>query len=102
MLTGRLAFAKATSAETMTAILNEDPPVLSQSGQNIPPGLQRVVNRCLEKHPERRFQSASDLAFALEALSESGSGPAVAMSSGLDTAAPRPRGLFSRKQSRKM
>jgi Tol biopolymer transport system component len=78
MLTGRLAFAKATSAETMTAILNEDPPVLSQSGQNIPPGMQRVIQRCMEKQPERRFQSASDLAFALEELADSGSGPAVA------------------------
>src|SRR2546427_5897782 len=39
---------------------------------SIPPALQRVVNRCLEKNPERRFQSASDLAFALEALSDSG------------------------------
>src|ERR1700728_1289916 len=37
-----------------------------------PPGLQRVLHRCLEKSPEQRFQSASDLAFALEALSESG------------------------------
>jgi serine/threonine protein kinase len=79
MLTGRLAFAKETSAETMTAILNEDPLAFSQSGQNIPPGMQRVIQRCLEKHPDQRFQSASDLAFALEALSESGSGPAVAV-----------------------
>jgi serine/threonine protein kinase len=78
MLTGRLAFAKETSAETMTAILNEDPPAPSQSGQNIPPGMQRVIQRCLEKQPAQRFQSASDLAFALEALSESGSGPIVA------------------------
>src|ERR1700677_1963487 len=43
-----------------------------------PPGLQRVLHRCLEKNPEQRFHSASDLAFALEALSESGSVPAVA------------------------
>jgi Tol biopolymer transport system component len=78
MLTGRLAFAKATSAETMTAILNEDPPSLSQSGQNIPIGMQRVVNRCLEKRPEQRFQAASDLAFALEALSDSGTAVAIA------------------------
>jgi hypothetical protein len=75
MLTGRLAFAKATSAETMTAILNEDPPTLSSSGPNIPPGMQRVIQRCLEKQPERRFQSASDLAFALETLSGSGTSP---------------------------
>jgi serine/threonine protein kinase len=79
VLTGRLAFAKATSAETMTAILNEDPPVPTQSRQNIPPGMQRVIQRCLEKQPEQRFQSASDLAFALEALSESGSGHAVVL-----------------------
>jgi len=73
MLTGKPAFHRSTSAETMTAILNEDPPGISQSVHNIPPGLQRVVHRCLEKNPEQRFQSAADLAFALEALSDSGS-----------------------------
>lgn len=73
MLAGRRAFEKPTSTETMTAILNEDPVSISQAAPNAPPGLQRVVHRCLEKNPEQRFQSASDLAFALEALSESGS-----------------------------
>jgi len=72
MLAGNRAFQKPTSAETMTAILNEDPPAISQVTPNLPPALQRVVHRCLEKDPERRFQSASDLAFALEALSDSG------------------------------
>ena len=72
MLAGKRAFQHSTSAETMTAILREDPPGVSQIARNTPPGLQRVVHRCLEKNPERRFQSASDLAFALEALSESG------------------------------
>jgi Tol biopolymer transport system component len=57
----------------MTAILNEDPPGISQVTPNLPPALQRVVHRCLEKNPEQRFQSASDLAFALEALSETSS-----------------------------
>jgi hypothetical protein len=71
MLTGRRAFHKATSAETMSAILNEDPPPVSQTALNLPPGLQRIVNRCLEKGPEQRFQHASDLAFALDALSDS-------------------------------
>ncbi len=70
MLAGKRAFQKPTSAETMTAILNEDPPGISQVTTNIPAGLQRVVNRCLEKRPEQRFQSASDMAFALDALSE--------------------------------
>src|ERR1700732_5632311 len=56
----------------MTAILNEDPPEISQVVPNLPPALKLVVHRCLEKNPEQRFQSASDLAFALEALSDSG------------------------------
>ncbi len=72
MLAGKRAFQKPTSADTMAAILNEDPPGISQVVTNIPPALQRVVHRCLEKNPEQRFQSASDLAFALDALSESG------------------------------
>jgi eukaryotic-like serine/threonine-protein kinase len=73
ILTGRRAFQKPTSAETMAAILNEEPPAITQTTFQIPPALQRVVRRCLEKNPEQRFQSASDLAFALEALSDSGS-----------------------------
>jgi eukaryotic-like serine/threonine-protein kinase len=70
MLCGKRAFQKPTSPETMNAILNEDPPQISQIAANISPALQRVVHRCLEKNPEQRFQSASDLAFALDALSE--------------------------------
>lgn len=77
MLTGHKAFAKPTGAETMTAILNEEPPAISQTAAAAPPGLQRVLHRCLEKNPERRFQSASDLAFALEALSDSGATSAI-------------------------
>ena len=73
MLAGKRAFQKPTSPETMTAILNEDPPGISQVAPNIPPAVQRVVHRCLEKNPEQRFQSASDLAFALDALSETSS-----------------------------
>jgi serine/threonine protein kinase len=64
------AFKKPTSAETMTAILHEDPPAILQTTAGISPGLLRIVQRCIEKKPERRFQSASDLAFALEALSD--------------------------------
>ncbi len=77
MLAGKRAFQRSTSAETMTAILNDDPPAISQIVQSTPPELQRVVHRCLEKNPEQRFQSVSDLAFSLEALSESSSGPAA-------------------------
>jgi serine/threonine protein kinase len=70
MLTGKRPFQRATSAETMTAILREDPPTLSESGVMAPPGLERIVDRCLAKAPEQRFQHASDLGFALETLSQ--------------------------------
>lgn len=76
MLTGKRAFRKATSAETLSAILTEDPPPLAELVQDLPPALQRIVSRCLEKKPERRFQHASDLGFALEALSDA-SGTAI-------------------------
>ena len=76
MLTGKRAFRKATAVETMNAILTEDPPAATEITRAIPPALQRVIQRCLEKGPERRFQSASDLAFALDALSETGRGSA--------------------------
>jgi eukaryotic-like serine/threonine-protein kinase len=75
----------------MTAILNDDPPGISQIAPGTPPGLLRIVHRCLEKNPEQRFQSASDLAFALEALSDtsagagSASGGTVPSSSGSTT-----------------
>ena len=75
LVTGKQTFHKPTSAETMTAILNEEPASISQLAPTTPPGLLRVINRCLEKNPDQRFQSASDLAFALEALSDSGIGP---------------------------
>lgn len=66
MLTGNQAFHKPSSAETMAAILHEDPPPIPPLGPTAPPGLQRIIDHCLEKNPDLRFQSASDLAFALE------------------------------------
>lgn len=78
MVTGKRTFRKPTSAETMAAILNEDPPPISQLVPNTPPALQRVVHRCLEKAPEQRFHSAHDLAFALETLSDSTISPSTA------------------------
>jgi len=69
MLTGKRAFKRETSAETMTAILREEPPALNDTGWQGPPELQRILGRCLEKNVARRFQSASDLAFAIESLS---------------------------------
>jgi Tol biopolymer transport system component len=69
MLMGRQTFGRPTSADTMSAILNEEPAPMSELAPETPVALQRVVLRCLEKNAEQRFQSASDLAFALEALS---------------------------------
>jgi eukaryotic-like serine/threonine-protein kinase len=70
LLSGRRAFRKETSAETMTAILREDPPDLTETGKAIAPALERIVSHCLEKNPQERFASARDLAFDLESLSE--------------------------------
>jgi eukaryotic-like serine/threonine-protein kinase len=69
MLSGVRAFRRDTPAETMTAVLKEDPPELSDPGHKVSPTLDRIVRRCLEKNPEQRFQSARDLSFALSALS---------------------------------
>jgi serine/threonine protein kinase/Tol biopolymer transport system component len=69
MLTGKRAFKRQTYAETMTAILREEPQALGDTGWQGPPELQRILTRCLEKNAARRFQSASDLAFAIESLS---------------------------------
>ena len=69
LLSGRRAFQADTAADTMTAILKEDPPDLQlQTARPISPALARIVDRCLEKSPGARFQSTGDLAFALEAL----------------------------------
>ena len=88
MLSGNRAFKRDTSAETMTAILREEPPELSGTGLQAPLALQRILSRCLEKNRERRFQSASDLAFAIESLS--GSSPAAAASAPVTTAPGQP------------
>jgi len=68
MVTGRRAFAGATAADTMAAILTEEPPEASSLAAAVPPALSRVVTHCLEKRPEDRFSSASDLAFDLQAV----------------------------------
>ena len=84
MASGKRAFRGDSSVETMNAILKEDVPEISVTGVPVSPGLERIIRRCLEKKPERRFQSASDLAFAIEALSGTSSSAAQAI------AAPSP------------
>jgi eukaryotic-like serine/threonine-protein kinase len=69
MLSGRRAFQGDTAADTITAILTKEPPDLSTTNRDVHPGLDRIVRHSLEKNPEERFHSASDLAFDLEALS---------------------------------
>ena len=78
MLSGKRAFHGDSAADTMSAILREDPPDLSVTNQSVPPGLDRIVRHCLEKSPEQRFHSAHDLAFDLESLSDRSS-PSSAM-----------------------
>jgi serine/threonine protein kinase len=68
MLLGERAFHYPTAAETMTAILKEDPPRLAEAARLLPPGVERLLRHCLEKEPHQRFQSARDLAFALEGI----------------------------------
>src|SRR4029450_11514346 len=87
MLSGRRAFHGESTAETMSAILREDPPDLSETNQRISPALERLVHHCLEKNPEERFHSARDLAFALEALS--GSSPISAQTTAISTLSTR-------------
>jgi Tol biopolymer transport system component len=82
MLAGRPAFTRETVPETMAAVLKEDPPALP--AKDVSPPLARIIARCLEKPREMRFQSARDLAFGLEMLSDTASTAMPAM-------APAPR-----------
>jgi Tol biopolymer transport system component len=79
MLSGRRAFLRETAADSMTAILTQEPPDLTSITTDLPPALDRIVRHCLEKNPTERFQTARDVAFALESLTGSAgvsSGPA--------------------------
>ena len=68
MLTGHRAFRAGTAADTMSAIVRDDPPDMTTTRADLSPGLERIVRHCLEKNPVERFQSARDVAFALDAL----------------------------------
>ena len=78
MLTGARAFKRETAAETMSAILREDPPDPSTLNVTVAPGVLRALRRCLEKRPQERFESARDLAFALESAVDSSSASGAA------------------------
>jgi Tol biopolymer transport system component/tRNA A-37 threonylcarbamoyl transferase component Bud32 len=95
LLAGRRAFQGTTPADTMSAILKEDPPELTTTATGpVAPALDRIVRRCLEKNPDERFQSARDVAFALEAISGAGS------DSGLAAALPAPAAAIRLSRAR--
>jgi serine/threonine protein kinase len=86
LLSGSRAFRRDTSAETIVAILTQEPPELVGTGRNISPALDHIVKHCLEKDRENRFQTAKDIAFALSEASG-----ATAVTSGVQAvAAPAP------------
>ena len=69
MLSGQRPFGRASAIETLNAIISEDPPDIPPGPGDSPPALERIVRHCLEKPPDLRFQSARDVAFALEGVS---------------------------------
>jgi serine/threonine protein kinase/Tol biopolymer transport system component len=73
MLTGRRAFLRESMAETMTAILKEEPEEVTEANSQVPPQLVRVVKTCLAKKPDERFQAAHDLKLQLQWIAEGGS-----------------------------
>jgi Tol biopolymer transport system component len=75
MISGRPAFLRSTTADTLSAILTQDPPEIAPSPDNpVPAALGPILRCCLEKDPAQRFQSARDLGFALSVLSGSTTG----------------------------
>jgi tetratricopeptide (TPR) repeat protein len=78
MLSGKRPFHGETAADTMSAILHEEPPDLSEANRSVPPALENVVRHCMEKDPAIRFQSARDVVFAIEALPDVSSAKPVA------------------------
>jgi serine/threonine protein kinase/dipeptidyl aminopeptidase/acylaminoacyl peptidase len=94
MLGGKRAFLRQTSVETMSAILNEEPASITQLAPGTPIGLQKVLMRGLEKNPEQRFQSASDLGFALEALSDGTYSTQIPIHESEEKRETRPRGMI--------
>ena len=93
MISGKRAFHGETAADTMSAILKEEPPELAETALNVPPAMERIVRHCLEKNPAQRFHSISDVAFGLEVLT----GISSTTTSGAQRVAPipqRPRWLL--------
>jgi serine/threonine protein kinase len=95
MISGKRAFRGDSTADTISSILKEEPPDLAATGRDVPPMLERVVHHCLEKNPAARFQSARDIAFALESLpSISSTAPTLMPTPAVATLVPRKSWLF--------
>src|ERR1700723_393011 len=90
MISGKRAFHGETAADTMSAILREEPAELSETNRNVSPALERMVQHCLEKNPEQRFHSASDIAFDLEHLT--GVSGSTSRAAATAVGSERPRG----------
>ena len=88
MLSGQRAFKGQSDVETLNAILTAEPSHLTAPNPRIPSTLQRIIGHCLEKNPQQRYQSASDIAFDLEMLTD----PA------LGTPAPQTQGIRKRER----
>ena len=93
MVSGKRAFHRDSAADTMSAILHEEPPELTETARNVPSGLERIVRHCLEKNPAQRFHSAGDLAFDLEAMAD-----VTSSKSGVQAAAQQVRAQDSRRK----
>jgi predicted Ser/Thr protein kinase len=93
MLTGTRAFRRESSAETMAAIVNDHPREVTVLRADVTPSLDRIVQHCLEKSPLERFQSARDVAFALDSLS--GSAPAIPGDAPASSGAPWERIIWA-------
>jgi Tol biopolymer transport system component len=91
MLAGRSPFARATSAEVLVAALRDDPAPLAEGPHGVPAALEAIVQHCLEKRPDDRFQSARDMAFALRAASGASADAARAKDHAEDPVHPRRR-----------
>ncbi len=96
MLAGTRPFVGDSSVETMNAILTADPPEIEMAGRPLPAALATVVRHCLEKSPEERFQSARDLAFALQALSTTSGTTSLGGAAAVAAAATTPRAWWRR------
>ena len=94
MLTGRRAFDRDSRVETLNAILHDDPPALGGTAAHVPAVVERIVQRCLEKDPDARFQSARDLAFALD----NSLGTATSTTTEVSPAARRVRWVCARRR----